>query len=166
MTAFDFHEASDVANIRGNVPEERNPRREYTSMKIKEQWEQAQDRARLAKHKTIPWQLHDWNEEVSRITLETDYGQQVQIKLTAFGLSGGCPEALEISAVGLPEVQFKFGTYRGEMEKLATWLVEAMYLVDSLRVMKEREIRKAERKLADMHEHSRCHQWSKEPKGG
>jgi len=118
--------------------------------------------AKLAKYEPKPWMLDNWCEEVSRITLQPfGGGEPIQVKLTAYGMGMPPTEFLETSVVGLPVAKFHIGVDRKQIERLAVWLIECMYLLDSLREKKDKEIRKVERQLAEIHERKCNSEWSK-----
>ena len=47
------------------------------------------------------------------------------------------------------------------LRQLATWFIEAMYMLDSLREKKEKQVRKAERELAETHDGKCYAEWER-----
>jgi hypothetical protein len=127
-----------------------------TNIQPKLPWELA----RIAEHTEEPWRLYEWHEEVSRTEVQTPEGDVIKFVLRASGM-GIPPAVLSMVVKGVPEAHLRFGIDREEMGKLAKWLVESMYLLNSLWEKKEQEIEKAQKELARIHRHSSQRKWTK-----
>jgi xanthine/CO dehydrogenase XdhC/CoxF family maturation factor len=121
-----------------------------------EPWE----RAKQANYTRRLRRLEEWSEEVSRIRINDPIGDQIDFKLYACGV-GTPEESLDISVRGVPGMRLTFGIDARQIERLAEWLIEAMYLTHSLRERKERQVQKAEKLLAVIHDHNHHHEWSR-----
>lgn len=104
--------------------------------------------------------LDDWHEEVSRTSVQTYGSDEFVFKLFSFGI-GMPPEILSVSVKGISNRELEIGIDEKQIGHLATWLVECLYLLDSLESKKGEQILKAERRLAKIHRRKWFRKWSK-----
>lgn len=129
-------------------------------MKAKKSQKTPRGKAQVEEDEDVFGGLHEWHEEVSRTSIQTFGTDEFEFNLEACGF-GIPPEILKISTKGMPERELEIGIDREQIQHLATWLVECLCLLESLRHKKAEEILKTQTQLVRMHRREWFQEWSK-----
>lgn len=129
-------------------------------MNTKKSQKRPRGKARVEEDENVFVKLHDWHEEVSRTSFDTYEGNEYECKLDAYGF-GEPPLILKISVKGMPARDLEMGIDKECLELLATWLVECLFSLDSLRHEKAQDTLRAEIQIINTRRREWYQQWSK-----